>query len=123
MTRELLFKVTKADFDETHIRGSGPGGQHRNKTSTGVRLVHRDSGAVGQATDSKSQSANRKAAFRRLRETQEWKLWFRERVRVAHGVPSAEERLAESMKPENFTTQVRDGKRWVTVDESELTDG
>ena len=50
--RELLFVVTKNDFEERAIRGSGPGGQHRNKTSTGIRLKHRASGAVGEATDS-----------------------------------------------------------------------
>jgi protein subunit release factor B len=68
--------VSKEDLDISHIRGSGPGGQHRNKTSTGVRIVHRASGAIGEATDSKSQEENKRAAFRRMAETPEFKVWM-----------------------------------------------
>ncbi len=50
------------------FRGSGPGGQKRNKTSSAVRLRHLPTGLVGQASDSRSQSENRTRALRRLRE-------------------------------------------------------
>ena len=45
---------------------SGPGGQHRNKVETGVRLVHRPSGVMVTATERRSQFANREAAFERI---------------------------------------------------------
>ncbi|WP_419189238.1 peptide chain release factor family protein [Stieleria marina] len=48
-------------------RRSGPGGQHRNKTSSGVFLTHRPSGIVGEATERRSQAANRTVALQRLR--------------------------------------------------------
>jgi hypothetical protein len=48
-------------------RRSGPGGQHRNKTSTGAFLTHRPTGVVGEATESRSQSTNRDVALQRLR--------------------------------------------------------
>jgi len=45
----------------------GPGGQHANKTETGVRLRHRASGLQVQASEQRSGAANRAAALRRLR--------------------------------------------------------
>jgi len=49
------------------FRGSGPGGQHRNKTETAVRLVHW-SGAVATAQDQRSREQNLRMALVRLRE-------------------------------------------------------
>ena len=46
---------------------SGPGGQHRNRTSSGAFLHHLPSGIVGEATESRSQAHNRDVVVRRLR--------------------------------------------------------
>jgi ribosome-associated protein len=54
---------------KTHVdvfTGGGPGGQHRNKTQTAVRLHHLPSGVVVTASERRSLSANRKAAWQRL---------------------------------------------------------
>ncbi len=56
------------DCDMEFFVAGGPGGQHRNKVETGVRLTHRPSGIVVAATERRSQSANREAAFERLAE-------------------------------------------------------
>jgi len=48
-------------------RASGPGGQHRNKVSSAVRLRHRATGLIVTATESRSQHENRARALRRLR--------------------------------------------------------
>ena len=48
-------------------RSSGPGGQHRNKTSSGVFLTHRPTGCVSEATERRSQAHNREVALERLR--------------------------------------------------------
>jgi hypothetical protein len=48
-------------------RRSGPGGQHRNKTSSGAFLLHEPTGLVGEATERRSQADNRAIALRRLR--------------------------------------------------------
>lgn len=49
-------------------RGTGPGGQHRNKTDSGVRLHHLPTGCVGQAFERRSQRQNRDQAIARLRQ-------------------------------------------------------
>ncbi|WP_442509720.1 peptide chain release factor family protein [Novipirellula sp. SH528] len=50
-------------------RRSGPGGQHRNKTSSGAFLLHRPTGVVAEATERRSQAQNRDVALERLRYT------------------------------------------------------
>ena len=48
-------------------RASGPGGQHRNKTESAVRLRHRLTGVSAIGEDSRSQAENKVHAVRRLR--------------------------------------------------------
>ena len=59
----LLLRQVEATF----VRTGGPGGQHRNKVSTGVRLAHRASGVEAAATERRSQAENRRVALDRLR--------------------------------------------------------
>jgi len=61
--RKSLEKESEVEF----FRGSGPGGQRRNKVETGVRLRHA-SGIVVEAVDSRSQAQNKETAFVRLKE-------------------------------------------------------
>jgi len=57
-----------AECVEEFFVASGPGGQHRNKTESGVRLTHGPTGVTVSATERRSQSQNRGAALARLRE-------------------------------------------------------
>ncbi len=61
-------EALERDCDMEFFVAGGPGGQHRNKVETGVRLTHRPSGIVVNATERRSQSANREAAFERIAE-------------------------------------------------------
>jgi hypothetical protein len=56
-----------AECDVQTFRGPGPGGQHRNKTSSAVRVTHRPTGLAGVATNKRSQVDNRREATLELR--------------------------------------------------------
>ncbi len=56
-----------AQCEVDRYRASGPGGQHRNKTESAVRLRHKLSGVSAIGEDSRSQSENKLHAVRRLR--------------------------------------------------------
>ncbi len=80
---------------EVHLhRTRGPGGQHRNKVVSAVRLVHRPSGLVVTAAERRSQHENKANALSRLREA----------LAVAVRVPPPR----EVVWPERV--QIRDGR-------------
>ena len=56
--RELLFRVTMKDCDRQTFRAGGKGGQNQNKRDTGVRIIHRASGAVGESREHRTQGQN-----------------------------------------------------------------
>jgi len=58
--------IRAADLVETFTRSSGPGGQHVNKVSTAVEMVHRPTGLRIVVSDSRSQSTNRQLALIRM---------------------------------------------------------
>ena len=57
-----------AECDVETYRGSGPGGQHRNRRDSAVRLTHRPTGIVVTATERRSQHQNKSVALERLAE-------------------------------------------------------
>ena len=54
------------ECDVETYRASGPGGQHRNKTESAVRMTHRPTGIVRVATEHRSQLRNRVLALERI---------------------------------------------------------
>mgnify|MGYP001117858635 CR=1 FL=1 len=60
--RKTLEEECQVDF----YTASGPGGQHRNRSRTAVRLRHEPSGLVITATERRSQKRNLDEAYNRL---------------------------------------------------------
>lgn len=117
MTRELLFSVTKDDFELQTFRAGGKGGQGQNKRSTGVRLIHKDSGARGEARDQRSFDQNRKNAFLRLIETPTFKTWHKiETARRLGRAGEIDQIVKNAMEPQHLMIEVRDERgRWVKM--------
>ena len=95
--KELLFSLSKAngDFVVEAYKGSGKGGQHRNKTMSGIRIKHPASGAIGQSCEERSQSQNKKIAFRRLINSDVFQSWYKHECAVRMGAIGDAEAYAE----------------------------
>ena len=81
LTEEALLAQCRWDV----FRGSGPGGQKRNKTANAVRLAHLPTGIAVTAGESRSLAENKMRALRRLRLKLASDL--RERVDLSHFEP------------------------------------
>ena len=111
---EKILSVTIKDCDFQTFRAGGKGGQHQNKTESGVRIIHRPSGAVGESREHKSQLQNKKAAFKRMAESYPFQRW----LKLAILEESPEEKVDRMMMLENLKIESRQDGVWVTQDKS-----
>ena len=109
-----LFSITKKDLDIQTFRSGGPGGQHQNTTDSGVRIIHKESGAVGESRQFRSQYQNKRAALERLTQTVNFKLWLNRKVFNLDC--DLESKVDSSMQENNLKVEVFDGNKWVKED-------
>ncbi len=115
--RTLLFTVTQADCRMDTFRSGGKGGQHQNKTESGVRFVHPPSGAVGQARDDRSQHVNKKLAWRRMAESKEFVQWAKFQAASEEQVLDDYNRMVRQVGRHNLKVEVMVNGRWEEVND------
>ena len=91
----LLFSVTMKDLEMQTFSVGGHGGGGKDTSNSGVRLVHRASGAVGEGRDHRTNTKNRQDAFARLCETSRFKAWHQLEIakRMGKKLPETEEEI------------------------------
>lgn len=119
--KQLLFSVTANDCDWSYTRGTGNGGQKKNKTSSAVHCSHRPSGAHGYSEASRSQLDNRRDAFRKMTESTEFQRWLKiETMRRNGEMAEIERRVEEDLR--KVKTEIRVDGRWTEVSVNQLVD-
>ena len=119
--RQLLFSVTKEDCDWSYTRGTGNGGQKKNKTNSAVHCRHKPSGAKGYSEASRSQLDNRRDAFVKMINTEEFKKWHKlETLRRTGMMDQIDRKVAEELT--KIKLEIRIDGRWTEVKESQLVD-
>jgi protein subunit release factor B len=118
-SKELLFSVGASDCEWSYTRGTGKGGQKKNKTSSAVHCMHRPSGAHGYSEASRSQLENKQEAFRKMAESKEFKAWWKiEVARKTGQLYEIEQEVERQMRNVRVEGKDEDGK-WVELkDES-----
>lgn len=122
MARRHLFSVTKDDLTIQTFRAGGHGGQHQNKTETGVRVIHKESGARGESREHKSQYRNKREAFLRMTQTDKFQAWMKQKTATmlqdqAELRRKVNRMVSKWIRPANLKVEVwRDGK-WIVEDE------
>ena len=98
---EVDFELNPADIEMQVFRSSGAGGQHINKTSSAVRLIHKPTGTVVECQQERSQFQNRDKAMQILRSR-----LYEEKVREQEESVTAERRsqVGTGMRNERIRT-------------------
>lgn len=100
-------KILKKEVRIDYFKGSGPGGQHKNKTMSCVRLFHKPTGIRVVATESRSQIQNRALAFKRLQvKLMELNIEEKERFPTIKP-PYVKERVLQNKKKRSQKKQLR----------------
>ena len=67
LVEDVEIEINPADIKMEVYRASGAGGQHVNKTSSAVRLIHVPTGVIAECQTERSQTQNREYAMRLLK--------------------------------------------------------
>lgn len=110
--KQLLFSVTASDCDWSFSRGTGKGGQAKNRCNSAVHCIHRPSGAHGYSEESRSQRENKQSAFRKMAESKEFKAWNKlEVARKTGQLYDIEQEVDRQMR--NIKIEVKEDGKWV----------
>jgi protein subunit release factor A len=112
--KEKLFSLTKKDFEIQTFKSGGKGGQHQNKTDSGVRIIHLETGLVGECRTTRSQFQNKKIAFQRLTQNPKFQIWIKRKAFEKINNLNLEDKVEKMMNPSNIKIEIKNSKnQWI----------
>jgi hypothetical protein len=123
VAKQLLFSLTKKDFIVEPFKGSGNGGQNRNKVMSCCRIKHPASGAVAEGKEQRDFPQNKKMAFKRLIERPEFQKWFKIQCSKSIGnYIDIDKWVNEQMSINNLKFETKINGKWTKIDVLDITD-
>ena len=110
-----VLTLTRKDFQIEFLKGSGKGGQNRNKRETAVRIRHIASGQEVYCCEERSQLQNLRKAFERIAERM--KPWLKlQSLRKLHQEREIEEKVDRAMMRENLRIEAQTEDGWREIE-------
>jgi peptide chain release factor 2 len=79
----IVIEIKPDDLVRQTFRSGGPGGQHQNKTESGVRYIHKPTGIAAESRTERSQHKNKAQCWRMLRTRIFEQMYEKERAKRA----------------------------------------
>lgn len=108
-----MMSIGGSDLEWQFFRAGGKGGQAQNKKSSGARVIHRESGAVGESRTHRDQLHNRREALRRMAKSFRFLAWLHDKEADAAREESIEQEVARELDTKNLKIEVRVNGKWV----------
>lgn len=115
--KKPLYSLTRKDFRIDYYKGTGKGGQKKNKTENCCRITHIESGAVGKSEEGRSKLHNQKTAFQRMIQTEEFQKWHRiETAKRLGKAVDLEQEIEKALHSDNLRIECKDELgRWTEI--------
>ena len=101
---KIEIEINPADLKTDTFRASGAGGQHVNKTESGVRFTHIPTGIVAASTQDRSQHKNRAIAMNMLK-ARLYELELRKREAISAGIEAGKTDIGWGHQIRNYVLQ------------------
>ncbi len=101
---KIEIEINPADIKTDTFRASGAGGQHVNKTESGVRFTHLPTGVVAASTQDRSQHKNRAIAMNMLK-ARLYELELRKREAISAGIEASKTDIGWGHQIRNYVLQ------------------
>lgn len=114
-SRKKINILNKNDLEISYFIGSGKGGQNKQKTSSGVQIIHKESKAIGRSSETRSQDQNKRTAFERMLETPKFKVWLSKKLFEIREKQTIEEEIEKTLTVDKLKFEIKQNGKWTEV--------